>query len=538
MYKSSFNFTLLLLLSISNLFGQETSVNFEYTVELEPKTIDGLDGLHSYAFGQYAGKWILIGGRRDGIHARQPFNAFPPSENNTTIYLVDPIANTVITQTVLDLPASIQEQLQSTNMQFYQDGSTLYFVGGYGYSNTQEDHITFPGLTAIDLSGLVAAITNEESITPFFEQIIDDAFAVTGGSLGKLEDTFFLVGGHRFDGRYNPMGHPTFVQAYTNQIRKFRINQEEGLSIFDYESITDEVNLHRRDYNLVPQIYPDGTPGYTIFSGVFQYTQDLPYLYPVDIRSDQIMPAFDFNQQLCNYHSAKVPLFDSIQNSMHNLFFGGISQYYFDADHNLIQDDNVPFVKTISRVSRAANGQLEEVLLPVEMPGYLGAGAEFIPNPELPIIHDGIFSLHSLEGDRILLGHIFGGIESPAQNPFSFNNSEVTAASPTLFTVYLVPDINTDAQTLVGYHDFKLNVFPNPVKSGVFNVRMILPEPGSVEVMLTGMDGIIGMHQVLEDFSADSNQFEVQMNEGQTGVHILTIVLNGKYFASEKIIVD
>jgi hypothetical protein len=538
MNKLFYSFSLLFLFSLFVSTGLKSQINFDYSIELEAKTIDGLQGLHSYAFGQYEGKWILFGGRRDGIHARQPFNAFPASENNTTIYLVDPVANTVLTQPITNLPTTIREQLQSTNMQFYQEETTLYFIGGYGYSTTNEDHITYPYLTAIDLAGLAEAIMDNAPITPFFEQITDDIFAVTGGNVGKVEDVYWLIGGHRFDGRYNPMGHPTFVQTYTNQIRKFRINHENGLAFTDYESITDEVNLHRRDYNLVPQIYPDGTRGYTIFSGVFQYNQDLPYLYPVNIFADEVEPIFDFNQQLCNYHTANIPLYDSLQNRMHTIFFGGISQYYFDADNNLIQDDNVPFVKTISRVSRDAEGHLEEVLLPLEMPGYLGSSAEFIPNPQLPQLDDGIITLNLLEEDRILLGHIFGGIESPAQNPFSFNNSEVTTASPTLFAVYLQKDVSTSYQPLSGYHDFDLTVFPNPTRSGVFNVRMKLPEPGDIEIMLTNMNGTIGMHQILEGFNEQSNQIEVQMEEGQTGVHVLTVVLNGKYFASQKIFIE
>ena len=91
-----------------------------------------------------------------------------------------------------------------------------------------------------------------------------------------------------------------------------------------------------------------------------------------------------FNQYLSNYHSAKVSLYDGIDNKMHNLFFGGISRYYYNGT-TLIQDDNVPFVKTISRTTRRlSNGDLSEYKLDVEMPNLKGAGAEFIPNKNLP----------------------------------------------------------------------------------------------------------------------------------------------------------
>ncbi|MBK7883899.1 MAG: hypothetical protein IPJ81_08890 [Chitinophagaceae bacterium] len=47
-----------------------------FNISLEPITITGLGGLQSFAFGQYDGKWLIIGGRLDGLHRRQPFAAF------------------------------------------------------------------------------------------------------------------------------------------------------------------------------------------------------------------------------------------------------------------------------------------------------------------------------------------------------------------------------------------------------------------------------------------------------------------------------
>ena len=67
------------------------------------------------------------------------------------------------------------------------------------------------------------------------------------------------------------MNNPTFTQTYSNQIRKFTIdNSGSNLSYANYETITDAVHLHRRDYNLVPQVFPNGELGYTISSGVFK----------------------------------------------------------------------------------------------------------------------------------------------------------------------------------------------------------------------------------------------------------------------------
>ena len=231
--------------------------NFPYDVVLTPVSVTGLPGLHSYAFGQHNGKWLIIGGRKDGIHARQPFNAFPGSQNNTDIYVVDIATQQTWSASVNSLATGIKEQLQSTNMSFYQDGNALYIIGGYAFSTSANDHITFDKLTSIDVSGLIAAITTNSSITTYFKQITNTNFAITGGYLGKIGNEFYLVGGQRFDGRYNPMNNPTFTQTYSNSIRKFEIdNSGTQLSISNYSTITDAVHLHRRDYNLLPQVFP------------------------------------------------------------------------------------------------------------------------------------------------------------------------------------------------------------------------------------------------------------------------------------------
>jgi hypothetical protein len=150
--------------------------------------------------------------------------------------------------------------------------------------------------------------------------------AITGGQLGKIDDTFYLVGGQKFDGLYNPMGGHSFIQTCSNQIRKFTIdNSGSQLSYGSYDTLTDEVHLRRRDYNLLPQIFPDGFEGYTISSGVFQANADLPFLYPVDINASGYTPITTFNQYLSNYHSAKAALFDRSNNEMHSLFFSGMT---------------------------------------------------------------------------------------------------------------------------------------------------------------------------------------------------------------------
>ena len=62
-------FTTLLILLSGIGFAQSS---FDYEVQLTPVTIPNLPGLHSFVFGQSNGKWLIIGGRLDGVQATTP----------------------------------------------------------------------------------------------------------------------------------------------------------------------------------------------------------------------------------------------------------------------------------------------------------------------------------------------------------------------------------------------------------------------------------------------------------------------------------
>ncbi len=432
-------YIMLPLLLVAAMAGHAQDIGTR-EIALNEMQLSGMPGVQSFAWGQEEGQWFVIGGRLDGLHRRQPFAAFLASDNNTVTYVVDLITQQVWSSSITSLPQSMLEQLQSTNMEFMQRDQTLYLIGGYGYSATSADHITYPNITAIDLPGAMDAIRNGETIAPYFRQITDPRMEVTGGQLGRIADHFFLVGGQRFIGRYNPMGPdfgPGFVQEYTNAIRKFRIDDDgTNMTIADYTEVVDTMELHRRDYNMVPQVFPDGSKGYTAFSGVFQYTADVPWLNTVDIRENDWAVAPVFEQLLNQYHTAHAAFWDSTANMMRTVFFGGIGRFYFDGT-TLMDDPNVPFVNTISKVTRDVSGQLVETAIG-NMPGLLGASAEFIPKPGLPMAADGIIRSDLLTGDSILIGHIVGGIESTEANIFFINTGVQSDAVGRVFEVWLV----------------------------------------------------------------------------------------------------
>ena len=525
---------ILLLLISSFAFSQST---FDYQVQLTPISIPNFPGIHSYAFAQYSGKWLIIGGRIDGIHARQPFNSFPSASNNTNIFVVDINTNQFWSASVNSLSTNLKEQLQATNFNFYQDGNTLYVIGGYAFSATANDHITFNKMTAVDVPSLINAVINGTSISISFKQMTNENLAVNGGQLGKIGNTFYLVGGHRFDGRYNPMNNPTYVQTYTNGIKKFTIdNSGSQLSISNYEVVTDAVHLHRRDYNLLPQVFPNGELGYTISSGVFQVNVDLPFLYPVDIKASGYFPQTTFNQYLSNYHSAKSCLYDAVTNRMHNLFFGGLSQYYYNGT-TLVQDDTVPFVNTISRTTRFADGSLQEYQMPETMPALKGTSAEFMPNKTLPHFSNEVIKLNEIVENEFVIGHIVGGLSSPTTSPFSNNQTSTTSASATIYEVKLIKNQSLNVHEINGKNPFRMTVSPNPTESGKLRINFYMPYATTVDYFVTSMIGNIINDGEISDVKQGENSMNFNIYNVNNQTVMVTFIFDNKYYVSQKVII-
>ena len=186
MLKFIFNVVCIVLLSITTSLSQ----SLPFQVAIEPLTIPNVGGLQSFAFGQHDGKWLIVGGRLDGLHRRQPFASFNIAGNNNQLIVIDPLSQMSWTSNLDSLSTSIREQLSSTNMEFHQAGNYLYLIGGYGYNFTSSSRKTFDQLTAIDIPQVINAVINNTPISPFIRQISDPKFAVTGGHLKRINQIY------------------------------------------------------------------------------------------------------------------------------------------------------------------------------------------------------------------------------------------------------------------------------------------------------------------------------------------------------------
>tara|TARA_R110002012_G_scaffold286820_1_gene478540 strand:- start:114 stop:1739 length:1626 start_codon:yes stop_codon:yes gene_type:complete len=510
------------------LFNATQAQVAPFEITLEPITIPQLGGLQSYAFGQANGKWLILGGRLDGLHRRQPWASFDVAGHNNELIVVDPVSLQKWSAPLTSLPSSIQEQLSATNMEFYQENDYLYCLGGYGYSPTANDHTTFDKLTAIKVPDVINAIINNTSFTSYFRQITDTQFQVTGGRLKKINNTFYLLGGQKFIGRYNPMGPnngPGFIQEYTNAIRKFNLTDDgTTITITHFAPYIDSANLHRRDYNAESQILPNGSEGITMFSGVFQPTANLPFLNSVTVDANNYTVNNTFQQYYNHYHCPVLPIYSATDNEMHTVFFGGIAQFYDNAG-TLVQDDNVPFVNTIARVTRDQTGSMAEYKLPIVMPSLLGAGAEFIPDLSFPSFNNEVLKLDQLTTTSTLVGYIYGGISSTQPNIFFINDGTQSSANHQIFKVKIKKSssLSIDDLNESSINHLNLRIYPNP-NYGQLKIAFNLKTLDDVTLTIHDLKGSVVDTTLLTNLMIGENIFEKEVQQLNTeSVYLISL---------------
>jgi hypothetical protein len=426
-----------------------------------------LPTLHSFARAEWNGKWVLLGGRTNGLHGFDGggLQNFPPAYQNREIWVIDPVAKTQWHRSLTDSSSALSQRqidsLSTTNMQFYQDEDRLYFSGGYGFDTT-ERFITYDTLTAIDLPELIAwAQGGAGGLEGAVRQLSDPLFQVTGGYMGAIEDRAHLIFGQNFQGGYVSGRNG----VYTNQVRSFTI-QDDGttLSIAQPTVSPPDPNYRRRDFNVAPML-ARGAGGeivksWTAFGGVFTET-DGAWTVPVEISAIGVPAMADpalpetFRQGMNGYTSARIGLYSAANDEMHNVLLGGISLRQVDrATGEIISDDQLPFINQVTAIVRDASGTYTQYLLDEEFPDIrdddgnrlrFGTNAEFFPAAGVAIYDNGTLRLDELT-KPMTIGYVFGGLMSDS------GNGGDTAASSFVFEVVLhpVPEPPTLALFIVG----------------------------------------------------------------------------------------
>ena len=442
-----------------------------YRVEVRPYSMGTVDvpTLHSYAVGQYDGKWLFLSGRTNGLHGfngAMPDENFPPGSQNSEVWVLD-LANRQTWHRSLDdasagLSEAVVASLSPSNTQFYQSGDSLYVTGGYGVDENG-DYVTFDTLTAIDLPSLGNWVVNGTgAAADAVRQIHDPLVKVTGGAMYDVGGRTHLVFGQDYEGAYRP----GLNGDYTRQVRSFDVVDDgASLSIENAASSTPDDAYRRRDLNIFPILRPTGSgpeQGLLVLSGVFTPTNGA-WTVPVEIDASG-NPSMDdpndpntFKQGMNNYHSAKLGLYSEASGAMHEVLFGGISLQYVDESTGMIvTDDNFPFVNDVTSVVIDALGNYSQHHL-----GYFpeltdldgnrirfGANAEFLLAGGVATFGNGVINLDEIVGETVL-GHLFGGLAANAPHTRVSVNT-LSAASNQVFEIVLIPVSEPGAGALAG----------------------------------------------------------------------------------------
>lgn len=415
-------------------------------------------GFHSGVVGTYKGLWVFISGRMNGMHGFEG-DPFPPDEQNTSVYVVNPMTGITLSRSLKDRSSGLNQQqidtLSVTSPQGYQDGETLYMTGGYGIDTASGTFGTKPVLTAFYLPGIVKWVTqprSNETVARNIRQLYNTQFQVTGGEMFKLGNVTQLIFGQNFDGVYNSDSNG----AYTKQVRQFKIKSVAGnlaVDILNPIPYNPDENFRRRDLNIVPALLNKKNQlqyGLIAYAGVFTPTNGV-WTVPVviDELGHPVMKNPDspsaFKQGMNQYVSATASLYSKKTMDMFHVFLGGIS-YGFFSNGVFQTDSEFPFINQVTTVRMDKNGNFTQFIMPDEYPVILstrtnpgntllfGAGAYFIVN-HISQYPNTVINLDNIRQPTVI-GYIVGGIQSTLPNT---NDIADSSASPYVFKVTLIP---------------------------------------------------------------------------------------------------
>ncbi len=427
--------------------------------QLPSESLDSY-GLQSFVSAIYQGKWLLLAGRTNGLHGFSNTNDnFPPRLQNTSVYVVDPSNGSVSVRSLKSDSAGLNQfqidTLSATASQYYQVGSTLYVVGGYGVDTPSGQFSTKSTLTAIDIPAMISWVENDnshKSAANCIRQTSHPLLQVTGGYLTQENphQPFLLIFGQNFTGFYNGASNG----VYTEQVRAFQIiDNGRTLYIKPAPQYIPNPNYRRRDLSVIP-IMQKGSrsydSAYVALSGVFTEGGGV-WTVPVTINIDGASSMADpldpntFKQGMNNYIAPHAGLFSKKTGEMFTLLFGGLS-YLTYSGGNFQPEQEIPFINSITTIKIDSKGNFSQYIMDNEYPILtsdlvnpgnqllFGASARFFPATNLPAFSNTVFSFDSLGSSPVLLGYIVGGIQSTVANTTTINE---TSASPYIFSVIL-----------------------------------------------------------------------------------------------------
>lgn len=236
-----------LIVLAATLFFAMAGTSAQTLRQLPPRAFElypTLEDMYGYAVGKHGDYLLIFGGSIRSDVPEKYTNDFP----NLDILMIDLKQGRAAAYTSGNLDDMLRDQMSSTGMAYYQDGGTLYLLGGYGFSESSGQFITFPYMTAIDLPATIQALLAGTPPVASFYQICDERMAIFDAIMDYNGEEFFLING-KSAYKLEPFSDtPVYVEEpFQGQARSFRIKgAKETLEIAQFQTWYDLEGF--RDY--------------------------------------------------------------------------------------------------------------------------------------------------------------------------------------------------------------------------------------------------------------------------------------------------
>ncbi len=419
---------ILILVLLIPFIPSQAQTDFE--LEIVPFEIENLPSMHAYAFAQHDGKWLIIG----GLTGEEPYSSYL----NYDLLLIDPVKEKFWTYPAKFAELNIEEpeHLAACFSASQQVGNYLYIVGGMGHMAEADALGTYPYLTRVHVPKLIDAILEKDKIDHCFEQIEDENFRFMEATLSQIGSSFLLSNGRQLTGGFDEEGNVKIEQNPTSKNIVFTLAENsEKLELSSIKEIGDEESFIASHGSAVPQIFPDGEPGITVFHNMkieavnkLMWKNIFDFGYSTYTKAEAVLP---------HYHSTVIPVYDEESNRMHTLFLGGCDDYLCSDEPAYAPEyveESIQFIRDENGNTRVVNNAIDT---------YLSKGKDALFLPTAGDVN-GIIQLGNLKEDRNLIGYIYGGATAPS--PMFFDSGEfLDTASNQLFKVYLTRKKDIDA---------------------------------------------------------------------------------------------
>jgi hypothetical protein len=147
-------------------------------------------------------------------------------------------------------------------------------------------------------------------------------------------------------------------------------------------------------------------------------------------------------------------------------------------------------------------------------------------------------ALNVAPGDSLLLGYIFGGIRSSAENIFFVNDGTQSEAHNRAYAVYLHNSATTAVEEPGGPPVVDFRVYPNPNR-GSFRITFSTRVPRqNIQLLAYDLRGRRVASKTFESLSVGEHQFEWQHDEKlPRGSYLLQLTQGTQVLVSGKLIV-